>query len=173
MELSQDRLRNGLRIEQDLVLPQLPANPEMRESISIWMFDETGAFGFPRMGIEAEASSWNNRLLQANFAFADGRILNGAGRGPAPCGADGRATVLGAGPIVFRCVEPFRRWTIHFDGTAIDGHVSDQIAGTLEPGRRTHVRMDAEMTMLTPAWIQATDEQEASLEASLMGLGYR
>ena len=29
------------------------------------------------------------------------------------------------------------------------------------------------MTMVTPAWVQATEEKDATLEASLMGLGYR
>lgn len=58
MTLSLDQLRNGLSLEKDLVFATKPENPEMRESTSIWMFDEEGRFGFPRMGIEAEASSW-------------------------------------------------------------------------------------------------------------------
>jgi hypothetical protein len=120
MTLSIDELRNGLALEKDLVFPEQPSNPEMRESTSIWMFDEQGRFGFPRMGIEAEASSWDDRRFQGNFAFADGRILNGAGIGapPSPIGPDGRPTVLGAGSIVFTCIEPFRRWTMSFDGPA-------------------------------------------------------
>ncbi len=175
MSISLDQLRNGLEPEKDLVFPQKPSHPEMRESTSIWMFDETGAFGFPRMGVEAEAACWDNRLFQANFAFADGRIMNGAGRGapPSAIGPDGKPTVLGAGAISFQCAEPFRRWTMTFDGLAIDGHVSQQIARTLDPNRRTHVRLEAQMIMQTPAWIQASDEKNATLEESLMGLGYR
>ena len=175
MTISLDALRNGLDLDKDFVFPQRPPHPEMRESTSIWMFDETGAFGFPRMGIEAEAASWDDRLFQANFAFRDGRIMNGAGRGPAPSpfGPDGRPSVLGAGAISFRCIEPFRRWTMSFDGTAIDGHVSQQIARTLDPHRRTPVRLEAEMHMQTPAWIQASDEKNATLEDNLMGVGYR
>jgi hypothetical protein len=163
MTLSLDELSNGLALEKDLVFAERPSHPEMRESTSIWMFDEQGAFGFPRMGV------------QANFAFADGRIMNGAGRGaaPSPLGPDGRPTVLGAGSISFRCIEPFRRWSMVFDGPATDGHVSQQIAKTLDSNRRTQVRLEAEMTMHTPAWIQATDEQHATLEDNLMGLGYR
>jgi len=175
MSLSLDELRNGLAPDKDLVFPGRPAHAEMRESISVWMFDEDGAFGFPRMGVEAEAACWDDRLFQANFAFADGRILNGAGRGPAPAalGPDGRPTVLGAGSIAFRCVEPFRRWHMLFDGPVIDGHVSQQIARTLDPERRIRVRLEAEMTMVTPAWIQTSEEEGASLEENLMGLGYR
>jgi prepilin-type processing-associated H-X9-DG protein len=175
MVISTDELRNGLALERDLVLPERPSNPEMRESASVWMFEESGAFGFPRMGVEAEASSWDDRLFQANFAFADGRVLDGSGRGkpPSPLGPDGRPTVLGAGSVVFRCIEPFRRWSLHFDGPAVDGHVSDQIAKTIDPNRKIHVRLDAEMTMVVPAWGQENAEKDASLEAALMGLGYR
>jgi prepilin-type processing-associated H-X9-DG protein len=175
MNISLDELRNGLELDQDLVFPEKPSHPEMRESTSIWMFDETGAFGFPRMGVEAEASCWDNRLFQANFAFADGRVMNGAGRGapPSPFGPDGKPSVIGAGAISFRCLEPFRRWSMTFDGPAIDGYVSQQIARTLDPDRRTPVRLEAQMTMATPAWIQASDEKNATLEDTLMGLGYR
>jgi hypothetical protein len=175
MTISLDKLRNGLELDKDLVFPEKPSHPEMRESTSIWMFADTGAFGFPRMGVEAEAACWDNRLFQANFAFADGRILNGSGRGapPSPFGPDGRTTVLGAGSISFRCIEPFRRWSMTFDGPSIDGHVSQQIAKTLDPNRRTHARLEAEMTMETPAWIQASDEKNATLQDNLMGLGYR
>lgn len=175
MTISLDALRNGFKPEHDLVFPEKPAHPEMRESTSVWMFDETGAFGFPRMGVEAEASSWDDRMFQANFAFADGRVLDGADRGPAPSalGPDGRPTVLGAGAIVFRCIEPFHRWTMCFDGSVVDSHVAQQIAGTVDPHRRTTVRLDAELTMATPAWGQIHEEKGAKLEENFMGLGYR
>jgi hypothetical protein len=172
----------GLAADKDLVLPNRPDDPEMRESASMWLFEESGAFGFPRVGIEAEAKSWDDRLYQANFAFAGGRVLNGAGRGPAhtPIGPDGKASVLGAGPLAFRCMEPFRKWIVTFDGTAVDGHVSQQIAKTLDPNTRTPLRFDAELTMVTPAWVQDnTPEKLAAmtdaekLEAGHMGFGYR
>jgi hypothetical protein len=175
MAISLDELRNGFAVEQDLVFPARPEDPAMRESSSFWMFDESGAFGFPRMGIEAEAASWDSRLFQANFAFADGRILNGAGRGPAlsPLDAQGRPTVLNAGAVTFRCIEPFRRWAISFDGPAIDSHVSQQIARTVDPQKKVSVRLEAEATMVTPAWGQLHAEKDATLATTFMGLGYR
>ncbi len=172
----------GLAPERDLVFPGKPDDPEMRESASLWLFEENGAFGFPRLGIEAEASSWENRLYQANVAFAGGRILNGAGRGPAhsPIGPEGRPTVLGAGPVRFQCIEPFRKWVVSFDGPAVDGDVSQQIAKTLDPNRRTPVRFEVELTMVTPAWVQdntpekvATMTEAEKIEAGHMGFGYR
>jgi hypothetical protein len=154
----------------------------MRESASIWLFEENGDFGFPRIGIEAEAEAWEDRRFQANFAFRDGRILNDNGRGPAPpaIGPDGRATVLGAGPLTFRCVEPFREWTASFDGDATDSHVDRQIAVTVDPAMRSSLRFEAKLTMVTPAWVQdnspervARMSEAEAIEAANMGIGYR
>jgi prepilin-type processing-associated H-X9-DG protein len=175
-------LSGGLEAQQDLVFPGQPSDPQMRESASLWLFEANGTFGFPRMGVEAEASSWDNRRYQANFAFADGRVLNGAGRGavPSPLGPDGRPTILGAGPVTFQCLEPFRSWSLTFDGPAVDAHVSQQIHRTIDPNKRTHVRLAVEMTMAAPAWVQQTSAEELAAmkkteaaEAGFMGVGYR
>ena len=71
MTIEIEKLSGGLALEKDLVLPGKPDDPEMRESVSVWLFEENGAFAMPRTGIEAEASSWEDRRLQANFAFAN------------------------------------------------------------------------------------------------------
>ena len=156
MELTPEQLAAGLEPGKDLVFPRCPDDPQLRESCSIWLFEDSGAFAFPRVGIEAEASSWDMRRVQGNFAVAGGRILNGAGLGAAhsPFGPDGRPTVLGAGPLAMRCVEPFRRWRASWEGTAVDGTVEQQIAGTLDPARRSAVGFDVELEMVTPAWVQ-------------------
>jgi hypothetical protein len=183
MTIAIGNFTGGLAPEKDLVLPGPPDDPEMRESVSVWLFEENGAFGMPRTGIEAEASSWAERRLQANFAFDNGRVLNGAGRGPAPpaIGPDGRPTVIGAGALVFRCVEPFRHWRVTFDGPALDGLVSEQIDGTFKTKlpSLTHVKLDADMTMATPAWVQEFSGDTSNMtpteaaNAQSMGLGYR
>jgi prepilin-type processing-associated H-X9-DG protein len=183
MAIDIESLSGGLAVEKDLVLPGKPQDPEMRESVSVWLFEDGGEFAMPRTGIEAEASSWEDRRLQANFAFADGRVLNGAGRGAAPSaiGPDGRPTVIGAGALTLRCIEPFQRWSVIFDGPALDGHVSEQIDGRFKTKKPTltHVRLEADMTMVTPAWVQEVSgdiahmtAQEAA-NAQAMGLGYR
>lgn len=177
-----ENFSGGLQHHQDLVLAARPSDPQMRESASMWLFEETGAFGFPRMGIEAEASSWEERRFQGNFAFADGRVLNGAGRGPAPAalGADGRPTILGAGPITFQCLEPFHRWSLTFDGPAVDTHVDRQIHRQVEPITHTRAQLAVEMVMAAPAWTQQTSAADLAnmrkteaAEAGFMGIGYR
>ena len=182
MELTPQQLSSGLALEKDRVLPGQPEHPEMRESVSVWLFEENGEFAFPRGGIEAESQSWDNRLLQANFSFADGRVMSGAGRGPAPSAIDedGRPSIIGAGPLTFRCIEPFKRWTMRFDGAARDGRHADQADGSFKTTTRTAaVKLDVEMTMATPAWVQEFSADLSKLSAQdaanaqAMGLGYR
>jgi prepilin-type processing-associated H-X9-DG protein len=156
-------LGSGLAPEADLVFPEAPASPDVRESVSIWLYEESGAFGFPRMGIEAVGPVWSRRGVTANFAFADGRVLLGHGEGEAPPvrGPDGRPSVIGGGPLTFACQEPFTRWSAVFDGTVADLTVADQIAG-VKPDRRIPARLEVELTMVTPAWIQGALQKKAA-----------
>jgi hypothetical protein len=180
--MTAEQIANGLPLERDFFFAERPQDPEMRESMSVWLFEENGAFAFPRGGVEAEAASWHSRRHQSNFAFANGRVLNGAGRGPAhpPFGANGQPRILGAGPISFECLELFARWRLRFDGPALDGTVNEQIANALAPDRLTHVRLEAELAMATPAWVQdntpeavAKMSPSEAIEAANMGIGWR
>ena len=182
MTISDTLMMGGLTQDHDLVFAAQPANPDMRESTSMWLYDENGRFGFPRFGIEAEASSWNNRRVQGNFAMAGGRIMNGAGMGAAhsPFGPDGRPTILGAGPLACRCIEPFRKWVATWDGTVVDGTVDQQITKKLDLNNRVPVKFDIELTMVAPAWVQdnspdkvAQMSEEDAIEAGNMGIGWR
>jgi hypothetical protein len=130
------------------------------------------------MGIEAEAASWHDRRLQAAFTFPHGRVLNGAGRGAPPLAIDDGARVIGAGPLSFRCVEPFRRWTMSYDGNALDGTVQEQIDRSFGKRGTKRIKLQVEMTMVTPAWVQEYSlkpsmSQVEKDNAAAMGLGYR
>src|SRR5215207_9643760 len=108
------------------VLPGKPEDPEMRESASIWVFEENGEFAFPRIGIEAVGNVWENHRYDCNFAFKDGRIMRQSTRGPTLPSDSG---VLGAGGLRFECLEPCRRWRATFADEVYYGHVEDQIRG--------------------------------------------
>jgi hypothetical protein len=182
METTSADFSGGLAPEQDLVLPGRPDNPEMRESASLWLFEESGAFAIPRMGIEAVASNWDSHRFDANIAFASGRVLRASGFGPvpSPTGDDGRPTVLGAGPLTFKCQAPFRAWQATFDGAALDGDVTRQIHNAMDPECQRPVKIDLAMTMEVPAWVQdnapdklaGLDADEVA-DAGFMGIGYR
>ncbi len=192
--MTDDLWTGGLDPKCDYMFPTKPEDPEMRESASLWLFEESGEFGFPRIGVEAQGAVWENHRYDANFAFADGRVLRESTRAPAlsPIGPDGEASVLGAGGLKFRCIEPFRKWAVSFDGAAYDGAVEQQIRSEfavyadgdrnhgLEGRPRPPLSFEVEMTMVTPPWVQdyrpenleGLSEKE-KIDAGLMGFGYR
>jgi hypothetical protein len=180
----------GLPSMLDYMLPEKPLDPEMRESASMWLFEEGGAFGFPRNGLEAVGKVWENHRIDCNFSFVDGRVLRESARGQtrSSTGPDGRSSVLGAGPLVFRCIEPFRRWAVSYEGEAFVGSVQQQIARQFavyaDAGPysypRTPLSYEVELTMVTPAWVQdyRTEKLDGMsdkerVDAGLMGYGYR
>ncbi len=172
----------GLTPAHDSVFPARPANPDMRESTSFWLFEENGAFGLPRFGIEAEASSWDNRRVQGNFAFPGGRVLNGAGMGAAhsPLDAHGKPTILGAGPLSTHCIEPFKTWEVRWKGDVLEGTHKEQVKTKLVGAPRIPFEFAIQLEMVVPAWVQDLSPEKVALmspndrtEAENMGVGYR
>lgn len=190
MKYSEQQMTGGLPPELDYMLPEQPDDPEMRESASIWLFEENGEFAFPRNGIEAQGAIWDRHRYDCNFAFASGRVLRESARAAthAAIGPDGRSNILGVGPFVFTCLEPFHKWRIRYDGEVYCGSVQRQIDRSFniyadtEPGDhpRVPVAYDVEITMAAPAWIndyrvemlEGMSEQQR-IDAGLMGYGYR
>jgi hypothetical protein len=182
----------GLEPELDWsMIPQRPEDPEMRESASIWLFEENGEFAFPRIGIEGVGNAWENHRYDYNGAFKGGRILRQSTRGSTMpvASASGRNSVLGAGGLRFECVEPFRKWHVSLDDTPYDGRIEDQLRGNfrifadadIDPSYvKTPVKLDVELTMAVPAWTQdyrveklAGMTEQQRTDAGLMGYGWR
>ncbi len=165
-------LTGGIDLHRELMFATAPENPEMRDSASFWIFDEAGEVGLPRIGIEAVAANWDSHSLQVNLAFGDGRVFRLRDSGPAwpAAGPDGRATVLGAGPLGFSCVRPFDSWTVDFQGQAVQTTSADLVAGTHD-GPLVDVEFHVEATMAVPPWVQGTMQADAaaSLESSIVG----
>ncbi len=184
----------GLAPELDLMFPGRPDDPEMRESASVWIFEENGDFALPRVGIEAQGAVWDRHRFDMNIAFRDGRVLRESARGathPA-LGASGKPDTLGAGGLVFRCIEPFRKWAVSYRGEAWEGSVQEQISAEFAvyadadrdqglAGRaRVAVSWEVELEMVVPAWNQdyraeklAGMTQRERADAGSMGYGYR
>jgi hypothetical protein len=165
-------LTGGIDPAREHVFAERPDNLEMRDSVSFWVSDDRGALGLPRIGIEAVASQWTEHGLQANVAFPDGRVFRLRTDGPAwPVeGPEGRPTVLGAGPLGFRCVEPFRTWTMTFAGPATQTSSFDLVEGRSD-GPLVDVAFEVEATMAVPPWIQGSLQSDAaaSLETAIEG----
>lgn len=169
-------LTGGLPPSRELFLTQRPDDPEMRESASFWISDDRGGLALPRIGIEAVASRWERHELQVNVCLGDGTVYRLRSDGPSrpPAGPDGPPSVLGAGGLSFRCNEPFRSWTVSFDGMAVRTSSDDLVRGRRE-GPPATVSFEVEATMAVPPWVQGALLPEAgqrlasSEEGALMG----
>ncbi len=175
--------RGGLAPHYDYMLAERPEDPAMRESASIWLYDDQGRFGLTRIGIEAVGATWDQHRVDFSAVTRDGRVLTeigGTHPTHSPIAADGKPRILGAGPLRFECIEPYRRWRISYDGEPVDTTTDAMIALTVDSSRHTPFAFDVEVEMVTPCWVQDnTPEKLAGKteremdDARSMGLGYR
>jgi len=115
-------LTSGLPITREFLLAERPSDPEFREGCSVWISDDRGAIGLPRVSVEAVANSWDRREVQVNIAFPSGRVIQVREpcEGVTPIDSDGVARVFKAGGLEFRCDAPFAEWTVTFVGRGLD-----------------------------------------------------
>ena len=85
-------LTGGLNDEREYVFATQPENPDLRESVNVWIWDCGTDVGLPCLGIEAVADQWDTHDIQLNISFADGKVFNCFGPGDVHdvLGADGR-----------------------------------------------------------------------------------
>jgi prepilin-type processing-associated H-X9-DG protein len=172
----------GLKPQYDYMLTEKPDDPEMRESASLWFYDESGEIGLPRIGIEAQGAVWDQHRFDANVVFADGRVLRESRRGESKpaIGPDGKPSILAVDGLEFRVVEPFRKWVVSYDGEATDSTTELMIRDKFDTGKRVAVRFEVAIEMAAPAWVQdntpeklATMTEQERIDAGLMGYGFR
>jgi hypothetical protein len=169
-------LTGGIDPAREYMFAERPDNPEMRDSVSFWVFDDRGGLGLPRIAIEAVGANWQAHGLQVNVAFPDGRVyrLREDGKSWPVDGPNGKPSVLGAGPLAFTCVEPFDVWTMTFDGKAVATSSANLAAGRKD-GPLTDLRFEVEAHMSVPPWVQgalradAVSALKTSVEGDLMG----
>ena len=175
-------LTGGLSPDREFVFAGQPDDPEMRESVNVWVWDDGGGFGLPRVGVEAVGDQWETHDLQVNIALPGGRVVTMFGAGPVHdplggAGGDGRPRVLGAGPLAFELVEPFRHWRARLAGTATATSVAAQLDGWLPGGEGdpVPVELDLDIRPAVPPWESGTLTEEAAHvlatqeEGALMG----
>lgn len=184
MGLTPQALSSGLPLDADMMLANAPPAPFnwVREGTSHWVFDDAGNFCIPRIGIEAEPHTWDNRRFHTNFALEDGRVLIGTGRAAmtAILNAQGQPAVMGAGPVTFECLAPFDRWHVTYDGDVIDTRVDAMIDNSIDPSRTTRLKYVYEARMVVPADVQNNSPEAfftwgkgKQRDAVSVGLGWR
>ena len=172
-------LTGGLSEDREFVFGEQPADPEMRESVNAWIWDNGDSVGFPRIGVEAVADQWETHDIQINVVTADGTNFNSfaAGKVHDPLGSDGRPRILGSGPLSFELIEPYRHWKMRIDGPVFQTTTAQQIAGgPPDPGNEVLVQAEIDIRAAAPPWDnggllaearRVLDEQD---EGGLMGL---
>lgn len=173
-------LTGGLDPARDFVLPSRPEDPEMRESVNTWVWDDGTEFGLPRLGVEAVGASWDAHDVQVNIALADGRAFNlfGAGTTHDPAGPAGKPRIFGSGPLSYELIEPFKHWKGRLAGEVLQTTTQAQIDGTYKRGTGDHpkVAVEAEWDIVhvVPPWEVGITEEGAYIlanqeEGALMG----
>ncbi|CUU59252.1 hypothetical protein Ga0074812_12629 [Parafrankia irregularis] len=177
-------LTGGLDEEWEFVFAEQPDNPEARESVNAWIWDDSGTFGIPRIGVEAVADQWETHDIQVNIAFADGRVYSMVGSHPVhdPAGADGRARILGAGPLSFELVQPYRHLRLRLDGMAFATTTQAQLDGWMPgagPSEQVRVQAEIDIRPAAPPWENGSTSAEAKRilstqeEGDLIGYPWR
>ena len=153
----------------DEMTPEPPTSPSHREGVSMWVWDDAGRFGFPRIGVEAVGATWTTSFATA-FCLAQpgGRLLLVTGdHEPLPVeDVGGRPRVFGAGPLRFECVEPFTRWRLEYEGDVVVTDTDRFIIGgdprlRLGDGHEeAPVRLQVDAVAVAPPWFQGSHEPE-------------
>ena len=162
----------GYEPQLDYPLGRRPEMGEMRESVSMWIYDDRGRFGLPRFCIEALAAHWHDRGVQANVALADGRVFRCAGGFAGGAGADGRdrARSLEAGPLRFEIVEPLRRWRMCFDGEVAETRAQAQIDDR-PPIATRRLRLEVDAMMAAPPWSSGEENRDRATALTIGAVG--
>jgi hypothetical protein len=157
-------LTGGLEPARDFFFAQAPEDPQVRESASMWIFDDRGLIGLPRVGIEAVGEHWDARGLQVNVGFPDGRLVValGQGQGSSPVDRDGTCRTFTAGDLTFGVVAPFETLTMAYDGPALDTTTATLASGELFAGREVHLRIEVSASCAVPPWVSGTLIQDAA-----------
>jgi hypothetical protein len=162
-------LSGGMDADVDEVAAE-PPRPDFMEGVNVWLWDEEGRIGLPRVAVDAMGSGWDEaHMISVNAALPGGRVLVVRSFAPPQPAADaqGRPRVRGAGPLRFECLEPFRLWRVTFDGLAGETTTDNQIANRFGgpnaiPEPTVPLAFDIEFEMTVPPWVNGTYEPEGA-----------
>jgi len=158
-------LAGALNPSIDEITAAVPTDPAYREGLNMWIWDDAGQLNFPRIAVEVVGATWETaRNVVVPIAMPDGRLLLSSCDAPAIPVQDsaGRPRVLGAGPLRFDCIEPFVRWNLAFEGTAVETTLKERIAGggpaygSGALAGDVPVHIDLKTRSVAPPWIQGS-----------------
>jgi len=138
---------NGLPIEKESVVSERPTEPFWCENLLFALSDPKTDVGFwLHLGsIPNEWDIWEERFVIA--LPGDEGLLSWIGYYHTP------QERKPAGPgLAFKCVEPFRRWKVTFDGFATHVPTADMQNGLAKQGPHKRLVFDLDIECTTPVW---------------------
>jgi hypothetical protein len=152
----QTDLSSGLAPDSEGVVASPPDIALWSENLLFALYDHANDLGlWLHLGTYPQDwTLWEDRVLV--FLPGEEGVLGMWGYHPTP--AQGRP---GGANLAFRCVEPFRRWHLSFDGVLSHQSDAQMRAGFMSDERRLRLRFEIDVECRTPVWdahTSASDE---------------
>ena len=149
----------GLPLEAESVVEEPPAQPFWCENLLFALYDPDRDIGFwLHLGtVPNDWTMWEERVL-ALLPEGEGLLTMWSFHRTVP---ERRPA---ASNLEFRCVEPFRRWRLGFDGYAVHTTEEQMVAGTSPPGERRRLMIELDVECVGAVW-------DAAAAASSRGAG--
>lgn len=156
-------LSGGLDTGLEYFQPACPADPEMRDSSTLWVMDKSGRFALPRVTFDAVGGEWGQPRVQINFAAEGGQVMRVWSQAPGGLAHDahGNAAIRNAGSLRFTCLEPFRRWALAFDGAAMRTTTLAEMDASRDAAPAP-LAFHLEAEMAAPPWLMGGMTPEAA-----------
>ena len=160
-------LSSGLAAEREDVVSTVPSEPFWTENLLFALYDPDTDLGFwLHLGtVPNDWTLWEERVLV--MLPGDQGLLTmwsfhrtAQERRPA------------ASNLEFRCLEPWRRWHLGFDGFAVHTSNEEMAAGSSPPGERHRLVIDIEAIGATQVWDAETAASNAKGSGSMASQGW-
>ena len=165
-------LSSGLVPEREQVRSTPPDQPFWSENMMFAMYDPTSDVGM-MFHLGSRPDDWSMWHDQAYVMLPPGRL--GDDGGVAWMWAYHRTTAErkpAGSNLAFRCVEPFRRWRVEFDGYMLPTPNHEMTTGLAREGAHERVVVDLDVAMLTPAWDIAAAADEPTARGTWVSQGW-
>jgi hypothetical protein len=160
-------LSGGLPPDREGIRTIEPDVPFWSENLLFAVYDPTSDVGlWLHLGtVPTDWSMWH----EMNYAFLpgdEGVLSMWSYHRTAPERRPG-----GAG-LDLRCIEPFRRWRVSFDGYGIHTSNAEMQEGVTRVGPQRRFLVELDIESVTPAWDMHTAAEDATGRGSMQGQGW-
>ena len=160
-------LSGGLPASKEYVVAEKPTEPFWSENLLFALYDARNDLGFwLHLGtVPTEWAMWEDRVLMC-LPGDQGILSMWAYHYTVP-----ERKPAGAN-LAFRCIEPFKRWKVTFDGFAQHITNVDMAAGLAPDSLRKRLVLDIDIECATPVWDAHTSAHSAGGKGEMKEQGW-